>query len=238
MLNSRTQSTSRDLESLDKEALSATASSDSETLLNEQMVQSHLEFHQRSTRSPSISTTEERADTKTPSRSVSVDSPTDAKVGLQHTQMRSLSTGTTKETNSQSSETQPRSKSVSVDLPTDDDDSALRHPQKRGSLLSPSLQGKSQEQPLTCAPSKNPETASASMSELESSAREDTKSRGFTVSEINEKVNNMIILIQCKLKRSCNFLVKVIIHYIKIHYERSQNVNFLALLIIIDLAFY
>ena len=222
MLNSRTQSTSRDLESLDKEALSATASSDSETLLNEQMVQSHLEVHQRSTRSPSISTTEERADTKTPSRSVSVDSPTDAKVGLQHTQMRSLSTGTTKETNSQSSETQPTSKSVSVNLPMDDDDdSALRHPQKRGSLLSPSLQGKSQEQPLTCAPSKNPETASASMSELESSTREDTKSRGFTVSEINEKVNNVIILIQCKLKRSCNFLVKVITLYIKIHYERS-----------------
>ena len=32
---------------------------------------------------------------------------------------------------------------------------------------------------------------------------------------------------QAKKNNSCNFLVKFITHYIKIHYEMSQNANFL-----------
>ena len=47
----------------------------------------------------------------------------------------------------------------------------------------------------------------------------------------------MLILVEHKVKKisqlfllSHDFLVKVVTHYIKMHYEKSQNVNFLVLI--------
>jgi hypothetical protein len=182
--------------SKNREKLSATEISDSETLLNEQTVQPHLEPHQRRThtRSSSISTAKERADATTKSsqprpKSVVVDSPTNAKVGLQ---MRSSSTGTAEEiVDTKSQFSQSRFKLASVDSPADDS-SAFRHPQKQVTKLPPLLQGKSQGPPLT--PPKNRERKfTASMSELDSFTREDTRSREFTASEVIEKVNRYTI---------------------------------------------
>jgi hypothetical protein len=180
--------------SKNREKLSATATNDSETLLNEQTVQSHLEPHQRRThtRSSSISTTKERADATSKSsqprpKSVSVDPPTNAKVGLQ---MRSSSLDTAEETADIKSQfSQSRFKSASVDSPADDS-SALRHPQKQISKLPPLLQDKSQGPPPT-PPKSRKRKFTTSMNDLESSTslREDTKSRGFTVSEVVRKVN-------------------------------------------------
>ncbi len=180
---------------------SATATSDSETLLNDQTVQSHLEPHQKRTcihtRSSSISTTKERADATTKSsqprpKSVSVDSSTDTTVGLQ---MRSSSTGTaegTVDTKSQSSQ------SVLVGSLADDT-SALRHPQKQVSKLLPLLQGKSQGPPPV--PQKSRERKfTVSMSEFDSFTREDTKTREFTASEVIEKVMDILSIVIFPLK--------------------------------------
>jgi serine/threonine protein kinase len=179
--------------SKNREKLSATATSDSETLANEKTVQSHSKNHQRRThtRSSSISTAKQRADAKRKSRSksVSVGSSTDTKVGLQ---MRSSPTGTAEETvDTKSQFSQSRLKPVSVDSPSDDT-SASRHPQKQVSKLPPLLQGKSQGPPPV--PQKNRERRfTVSMSELDVFTREDTRSREFTASEVIEKVNGYII---------------------------------------------
>jgi serine/threonine protein kinase len=190
--------------SKNREKLSATATSDSETLANEKTVQSHSENLQRRThtRSSSISTAEQRADAKTQSsqprpKSVSVDTPTKAKVGLQ---MRSSSTDTAEETADIKSQfSQSRFKSASVDSPADDF-SALRHPQKQVSKLPPLLQGKSQRPPPT-PPRNRKRKFITSMNALESSTslREDTKSRGFTVSEVVRKVNRHSNALDSKL---------------------------------------
>ena len=174
---------------------SGTATSDSETLLSEQTVQSSLEPHQRWThgRSSSTSTSKERVDGKTqssqprPKSVVSVDSSSNEKLGLQCAHMRSSSTGIAEETaGAKNQSSHSRSKSESVDSPADDS-SVLRHPQKQVSKLPPLLKGKSQRPPP--APTKNRERKfTASMSELDSFTEEDTNSRGFTVSEVVEKV--------------------------------------------------
>ena len=180
---------------------SGTATSDSETLLSEQMVQSNLEPHQRWThrKSSSISNAEERVDGRTPSsqprpKSVSVDSSTNDKLGLQHTQMSSSSMGIAEESvDTKSRSSHSRSKSESVDLP-ENDSSALRHPQKQVSKLPPLLKGKSQGPPPT-PPKTRERKFTTSMSELDSFTREDTNSRGFTVSEVVEKVIIKYIII-------------------------------------------
>ena len=175
---------------------SGTATSDSETLLT---VQSTLEPHQKWThgRSSPISTAKERVDGKTQSsqprpKSVSVDSSSNDKFGLQCAHMRSSSTNIAEETaGAKSQSSHSRSKSESVDSPADDS-SVLRHPQKQVSKLPPLLKGKSQRPPP--APTKNRERKfTASMSELDSFTGEDTNSRGFTVSEVVEKVIIIII---------------------------------------------
>ena len=179
---------------------SGAATSDSETLLSEQTVQSSLEPHQKWThgRSSSISTAKERVDGKTqssqprPKSVVSVDSSSNEKPGLQCAHMRSSSTCIAEETaGAKNQSSHSRSKSESVDSPADDS-SVLRHPQKQISKLPPLLKGKSQRPPP--APTKNRERKfTASMSELDSFTGEDTNSRGFTVSEVVEKV--IIILL-------------------------------------------
>ena len=198
-----------------QEMLGTTALSDSETKLNEQVaVQSHLEPHQRRThtRSSSTGTAAERTDTKSQSsqprpKSVSVDSPTDAKFGLQHTQVpQKNKAGERKgsqqpKTEAEKSEVRQigteRNKPLKLGMTTDSESStgananlasALKHPQKRGSKLPPSVQNKSEGPPPTL-PKNRERKFTTSMNELESSTREDTKARGFTVSAIVEKVN-------------------------------------------------
>ena len=122
-----------------------------------------------------------------PKSVVSVDSSSNKKLGLQCAHMRSSSTGIAEETaGAKNQSSHSRSKSESVDSPADDS-SVLRHPQKQVSKLRPRLKGKSKRPPP--APTKNREKKfTASMSELDSFTEEDTNSRGFTVSEVVEKV--------------------------------------------------
>ncbi len=101
----------------------------------------------------------------------------------QHTRPSSISTAEGN-TDAKSQCLQARSKSVSVNSPTDVA-SAFRHPQKQNSKLTPPLQVKLQA--LSPTPPKNRETAS--LSEFDSSIREDTKLKAFTVYEVVEKVN-------------------------------------------------
>ena len=196
-----------------QEMLGTTAINDSETKHNEQTMQSHLESHQKRThtRSSSTSTAAERADAKSRSsqprpKSVSVDSPSDAKFGLQHTQVpQKNKTGESKasqqpKTEAEESDVRPigaeRNEPLKLGMTTNSESSsgasadlasAIRHPQKRGSKLPPPVQNKSQGPPPTL-PKTRERKFTTSMSELETSTREDTKARGFTVSAIVEKV--------------------------------------------------
>ena len=203
-----------------QEMLGTSAINDSETKCNEHAMQSHLESHQKRThtRSSSTSTAAKRADAKSQSsqprpKSVSVDSPTDAKFGLQHTQVpQKNKTGESKasqqpktEAEAEESEVRPigaeRNEPLKLGTTTNSESStgasanlasAIRHPQKRGSKLPPPVQNKSQGPPPTL-PKIRERKFTTSMSELESSTREDTKARGFTVSAIVEKVYTHII---------------------------------------------
>ena len=107
--------------------------------------------------------------------------------------VRSSSTSTVEE-RSDGAKSQPRPKSVSVDSSTDATSASspkalLRPPKKQGSKLPPTMQNRSQAPPPTLSKIRE-RKFTASMSEIESTAEKDTKSRRFTVSETAEKVSN------------------------------------------------
>ena len=184
----------------------------SETKLNESAMQSHLEPHQKRihTRSSSTSTAKERTDIKSQSsqrrpKSVSVDSPTDAKFGLQYTQEPQRSkTGESKASQQPVIEEERirvkqvgAEKNIAKQMTTESESiagadarliGAVEHPSIGGSKQPPPVHKKTQfgQGPPPTLPKNHERSITTSTSELESSIKGETKPRGFTVSAIIE----------------------------------------------------
>ena len=181
----------------------------SDTKLNETALQSHLETHQKRTHARSSSTgfVEDKADAKSQPRpkSVSIDSPMDARVDFQYT--RDTKIGESKANQQPKIEeerTGERAERISANRITTENESsagadtrlvgAVKHPSKGVSKTPPPVHKKTQlrQGPPPTLPKSRERSITTSKGDLESSMKGERKPRGSTISTINEMVRLVV----------------------------------------------